>query len=58
MGVYHRIVPEMMFQVYWLPGLPIWQSFGLHQDPDPKCLSRLIANCRGNNNSDMLPAPS
>jgi len=44
LGDFHRTVPKLMVQVYWKPGLPIWQRFGSDPDPDPKWQSRTVAN--------------
>jgi len=44
LGVYHGTVPECAVRVYWRPGPPIWQRFGLHPDPDPKWRSGTVAN--------------
>jgi len=44
LGVYHGTVPEWAVQVYWQPGPPIWQRFGLDPDPDPKWRSGTVAN--------------
>jgi len=43
-GVYHGTVPKWAVQVYWRPGPPIWQRFGLDPDPDPKWRSGTVAN--------------
>jgi len=47
LGVYHRAVPELMDRVYWQPGPPFWQRFGLDPDPDLKWRSGTVANTTG-----------
>jgi len=47
LGVYHGTVPEWAVRVYWWPGTPIWQRFGLDPDPDPKWRSGTVANTPG-----------
>jgi len=46
LGVYHGTVPEWAVRVYWRPGPPIWQRFGLDPDPDPKWRSGTVANTK------------
>jgi hypothetical protein len=40
----HRTVPELIVQVYWIPGLRIWQQCGSDLDLDLKWRSRTNAN--------------
>jgi len=44
LGVYHGTVPEWAVRIYWRPGPPISQRFGLDPDPDPKWRSGTVAN--------------
>jgi len=44
--VYHRSVLDSMVWVFWQPGTPIWQCFGLDLDPDRKWRSGTIANTK------------
>jgi len=44
MRVYHGTVPEWAVEVYWRPGPPIWQWFGLDPDLDPMWRSGTIAD--------------
>jgi len=44
LGAYHRTVPKLKVRIYWPPGPPIWQRFGLDPDQDPKWRSGTIAN--------------
>jgi len=43
LGVYHGTVPKWAVRVYWQPGPPIWQRFGLNPAPDPKWRSGNVA---------------
>ena len=44
LGTVHWTVPELTFQVYWWPGLPIWGWFSSDPDLDLKRQSRTVAN--------------
>jgi len=42
--VHDRTISELTVQVYWQPGPPLWQRFGLDLDQDPKSRSANVAN--------------
>jgi len=44
LGDSHWTIPELTVQVYWQPGLPIWQWFGFGPDPDPDWRSGTVDN--------------
>ena len=44
LGVYPRTTPELTVRVYWQPGPPICQRFGLDSDLDQKWRSGIVDN--------------